>query len=97
MSYGRVMFLGPAAVGKTSLRHGLMNQPLPDKPDSTILAQTRPVKYSWVKIAGNDSDHQFMAEVTEEDELDEEAQIIVDAGGNPETLLNQLSCSSEPS
>ena len=76
MSYGRVMFLGPAAVGKTSLRHGLMNQPLPDKPDSTILAQTRPVKYSWAKIANNNSDYLCMAEVTEEDELDEEAQLV---------------------
>ena len=98
MSYGRVMFLGPAAVGKTSLRHGLMNQPLPDKPDSTILAQTRPVKYSWVKIASNDSAQQrCMAEVTEEDELDEEAQLIVIAKDKPNALPNRLStCTSEP-
>ena len=69
------MFLGPAAVGKTSLRHGLMNQPLPDKADSTILAQTRPVKYSWAKT-GSLSYHQWAA-VSEEDEITEEVQLIL--------------------
>ena len=69
------MFLGPAAVGKTSLRHGLMNQPLPDKADSTILAETRPVMYSWAKT-GSSSHHQWAA-VTEEDEIAEEAQLIL--------------------
>ena len=49
MSYGRIMLLGPAAVGKTSLRHGLINEPLPDKANSTVLAHTRPVKYYWIK------------------------------------------------
>ena len=73
-SYGRIMFLGPAAVGKTSLRHGLMNQCLPRKADSTILAQTHPVKYSWAKT-GNSSHHQW-AEVTEEDEIAEEVRLI---------------------
>ena len=68
------MFLGPAAVGKTSLRHGLMNKRLPRKADSTILAETRPVKYSWAKT-GNSSHHQWAA-VTEEDEIAEEVQLI---------------------
>ena len=61
------MFLGSAAVGKTSLRHGLMNQPLPEKADSTILAQTHPVKYSWAKT-DNSSNYQWTT-VTEEDEI----------------------------
>ena len=69
-SYGRIMFLGPAAVGKTSLRHGLMNQPLPDKANSTILAETRPVKYNWA-MTGNVSGKQWV-EISEEDELAEE-------------------------
>ena len=73
MSYGRIMFLGPAAVGKTSLRHGLMNEPLPDKANSTVLAHTRPVKYSWVKSGGHSC---YMAEVSRYDELSEFSQLI---------------------
>ena len=69
------MFLGPAAVGKTSLQHGLMNQRLPDEADSTILAQTRPVMYSWAKT-GSSSHHQWAA-VTEEDEIVEEVRLIL--------------------
>ena len=73
MSYGRIMFLGPAAVGKTSLRHGLMNEPLPDKANSTVLAHTRPVKYSWVKSGGHSC---YMAEVSKYDELYEFSKLI---------------------
>ena len=73
-SYGRIMFLGSAAVGKTSLRHGLMNQPLPDKANSTILAETRPVKYEWA-MTGGLSGKQW-AEVSEEDEIAEEIRIV---------------------
>ena len=73
MSYGRIMFLGPAAVGKTSLRHGLMNKPLPDKANSTVLAHTHPVKYSWVKSGGHSC---YMAEVSEDDELSEFSQLF---------------------
>ena len=74
MSYGRVMFLGPAAVGKTSLRHGLMNEPLPDKANSTVLAHTRPVRYSWAKTGGSSSVHHW-TEVSEEDEISEEVHL----------------------
>ena len=68
------MFLGPAAVGKTSLRHGLMNEPLPDKANSTVLAHTRPVKYYWVKSGGHSVC--YWAEVSEEDEISENLQLF---------------------
>ena len=74
MSYGRIMFLGPAAVGKTSLRHGLMNEPLPDKANSTVLAHTRPVKYSWVKSGGHPG--RYMTQVSEDDEISENLQLF---------------------
>ena len=74
MSYGRIMFLGPAAVGKTSLRHGLMNEPLPNKANSTVLAHTRSVKYYWVK-SGRHSVC-YWAEVSEEDEISENLQLF---------------------
>ena len=74
MSYGRIMLLGPAAVGKTSLRHGLMNEPLPDKANSTVLAHTRPVKYYWVK-SGKHSVC-YWAEMSKEDEISENLQLF---------------------
>lgn len=40
VTYARVMFIGPAGVGKSSLRRGLMNLELELKPSSTILAET---------------------------------------------------------
>ena len=51
-----------------------MNQRLPRKTHSTILAEIRPVKYTWVKT-GHPSGHQW-AEVTEDDEIAEEVQMI---------------------
>ena len=89
-SYGRIMFLGPAAVGKTSLRHGLMNQPLPDKANSTILADTRPVKYNWA-MTGNLPGKQWV-EVSEEDELAEEVRIVM----NFTSTVKQSDTHSEP-
>ena len=74
MSYGRIMFLGPAAVGKTSLRHGLMNEPLPDKANSTILAHTRPVKYYWVK--SGERSVCYWAEMSKDDEISENLQLF---------------------
>ena len=74
VSYGRIMLLGPAAVGKTSLRHGFMNEPLPDKANSTVLAHTRPVKHYWVK-SGRHSIC-YWAEMSEEDEISENLQLF---------------------
>ena len=71
------MFLGAAAVGKTSLRHGLMNKRLPRKAESTILAETHCVKYSWA-MTGNPIDHNW-AEMTEDDEVAEEVRMIENA------------------
>ena len=79
------MFLGAAAVGKTSLRHGLMNERLPRKAESTILAETHRVKYSWAKI-GNHIDHNW-AEMTEDHEVAEEVRMIEYASISTEMLL----------
>ena len=71
------MFLGAAAVGKTSLRHGLMNERLPRKAESTILAETHYVKYSWA-MTGKPIDHNW-AQMTEDDEIAEEVRMIENA------------------
>ena len=67
-----------------------MNQPLPDKANSTILADTRPVKYNWA-MTGNLSGKQWV-EVTEEDELAEEVRIVM----NFTSTVKQLDTHSEP-
>ena len=76
MSHGRIMLLGPAAVGKTSLRHGLMNEPLPDKANSTVLAYTRPVKHYWVKTKIGRHSVCNWAEMSKEDEISENLQLF---------------------
>ena len=77
VSYGRVSLIGPAAVGKTSLKHGLMNKPLPLLPESTLVANVdtvRPVSYEWAR-AGT-SGTTYWEEVSEMDEVQEMAQLM---------------------
>ena len=66
MTYGRVMMIGAGGAGKTSLRHGLMKNPLPKLASSTILANSLNVKCQW---AGASS--QRWGEIAEEDEINE--------------------------
>ena len=77
MSYGRVMLLGLAVAGKTSLMHGLMNEPLPDKAESTILASTQSIRNYWVKTER--SHESCWAQVTVEDEIREEGFAVKNA------------------
>ena len=68
-AYARVMFVGPGGVGKSSLLHGLMNQPLP-LADSTQLADTMTVKPATKKWANAGEDSSFRwREVTDNDEI----------------------------
>ena len=84
------MFLGAAAVGKTSLRHGLMNKRLPRKAESTILAETHRVKCSWA-MTGNPIDHNW-AEMTENDEVAEEVRMIENMRISTVMLLTDYTC-----
>ena len=74
VSYGRVMLLGLAAAGKTSLMHGLMNESLPDKAESTVLASTRSIRNYWVKT--EQSHESYWAQVTIKDEIREEGLAV---------------------
>ena len=78
VAYGRVTFLGPAAAGKTSLKHGLMHKPLPPVPKSTIVAEVhtlRPVDSSRLASVSSSS-ISYWKEVTEEDEMEEIARLL---------------------
>ena len=70
------MLLGPAGVGKSSLKCGLMNFKFNRKTNSTIVADVqsvRPVEYNWASsIPGSEE----WKDVTPDDELDELAQLI---------------------
>ena len=77
VAYGRVGLIGPAAVGKTSLKHGLMNKPLPSIPESTIVADVdtvRPVSYQWARAGSSGTT--YWKEVNERDEVEELAQLM---------------------
>ena len=68
------MFLGPGGAGKSSLKNGLMGQRFNAKQKSTIVAdyhQVRPVDREWVR------EGLIWNEVTEEDEIEELAQLMV--------------------
>ena len=77
VSYGRVMLLGLAAAGKTSLMHGLMNQLLPDKLESTVLPRTQSIRNYWVKT--EQCHKSYWAQVTIEDEIREEGLVVLKA------------------
>ena len=90
VAYGRVSLIGPAAVGKTSLKHGLMNKPLPPLPESTLVAgvdTVKPVSYQFTK-AGH-SGTTYWKEVNERDEVEELVELmdlLVQERKNPSVL-----------
>ena len=72
VTYARVMFIGPAGVGKSSLRRGLMNLELELKPSSTILADTFKVRFHWARAALSLSKTtSYWTEVGKDDEISE--------------------------
>ena len=68
VAYSRIMLLGPAGVGKSSLVRGLKKQPFIQEGNSTQVADVKPVSYSWATGDWKD--------VGEEDELDEVAKLL---------------------
>ena len=72
VTYGRVMMIGAGGAGKTSLRHGLMNNLLPAMAFSTLLANSLRVKCQWAGVSG-----QRWTEIAEEDEINELATLLI--------------------
>ena len=74
--------VGYGGIGKSSLLCGLKNQPLPDVPSSTLMADShmisghsRPSQSSWTSSNGQT----FWKDVTEEEEYIEMARLILQA------------------
>ena len=73
MKYGRVLLLGAAEAGKTSLTRGLMNESFQEDEGRTIVANVhtvKPVRRTWAKAGES-----YWESVNEEDEIEELAQI----------------------
>ena len=73
VAYGRVMFIGEAGVGKSTLLGALMNKPLAAEATSTVMADTREVKCQWKRF-GTEEDA-YWCDLTEEDEVKELAML----------------------
>ncbi len=91
MMYGRVMLVGPAGVGKSCFKNGLMGLPFDQESNSTIVANVHSVspmeQYSGDKQRRLDRKWFAQAagswcEVTEDDEIQEIAQLLVLVGQN---------------
>ena len=93
VAYCRVMLIGPAGVGKTSFKRGLMGEPFACNINSTVLADVETVKPT-VQV-----NRRWMAQdkmnkwfkVSEEDEIDELAKSMA----NVENSHTQQPCHSQ--
>ena len=77
VAYARLMFLGAAGVGKTSFKRSLMKEPYNPNINSTIISDVhslRPIGREWQSLGREDEEK--WREVTEEDELDEMAELL---------------------
>ena len=79
VSYAGLMMVGCGGIGKSSLLHGLKNQPLPDVPSSTLMADchtisghSRPSQSSWT----SSKSETFWKDVTEKEEYIEMARLM---------------------
>ena len=91
VAYARLMFLGAAGVGKTSFKRSLMKEPYNPSISSTIVSDVhslRPIGREWQTIGHEDEEK--WKEVTEEDELNEMAELLAAVHQN-KTSLNEFS------
>ena len=89
IAYGRIMFLGTAGVGKSSLKRSLMKLPWDPHLNSTILSD--------VSLIWHAMDTERWREVSEEDEIDELAQLLAadsDSISNAASAVEQFSKNS---
>ena len=87
------MFLGTARVGKSSLKQSLMKKTFDPNKRSTIVSEVSTVRplYEWQTTGQGDD---AWKEVTDDDELDELAQLLTAAVNNSSSSTNIESASS---
>ena len=85
VAYTRIMLLGPAGAGKSSLKRGLMSKPFDSRMNSTIVADVQSVRHEWAQAGDQWRD------VTPEDEVEELAQLLATVYNNPRGSQTHLS------
>ena len=99
VAYGRVMLLGSAGVGKSSLKRSLMKLPWQPHTTSTIISDVtcvRPFGHEWYSMSLEDTDDKWR-EVTFEDEIEEMAQLLTlvyKDHSSPRSVLNTVAASA---
>ena len=68
VAYCRVMLLGPAGAGKSSLKRGLMKLPFDSNIDSTIVANIQSLDFQWATAEWR--------ELNKDDEFDELSRLL---------------------
>ena len=104
MMYGRVMLVGPAGVGKSCFKRGLMGQRFDKRKNSTIVADVQSVTPSEQDFSGRQRpiNREWFTpvpgrwrEVTKEDEIQEIAQLLVLVGQTDSSTTTSSHCSDE--
>ena len=100
VAYSRIMLLGPAGAGKTSLKRGLMNLRFDPKTNSTVVANVesvstiRPEYPIRLPYPVRPVDHQWTTaewrELTRDDELDELALLLANIPSRAETVPSNV-------
>ena len=81
VAYARLMLLGSAGTGKTSLKRSLMEEPFNPHTTSTIVSDVssvRPFGHEWKTMRGKK-----WSEATEEDEIDELSHLFNSCHSSP--------------
>ena len=92
VAYGRIMLLGTAGVGKTSLKRSLMKLPWEPDTTSTNISEVncvRPFGHQWYNMSLEDDDK--LIEVTDKDEIDEMAKLLALVYRDPSNTTSVLS------
>ena len=87
VAYARLMFLGAAGVGKSCFKRSLMKEPWNPHINSTIVSDVhslRPIGREWQTLGHEDEEK--WKEVTEEDELNEMAELLAAVHKNRNSL-----------
>ena len=89
VAYARLMLLGSAGTGKTSLKRSLMEEPFNPHTTSTIVSDVssvRPFRHEWQTVRGRK-----WREATEEDEIEELAHLFNSHHSRPSSHTSALS------
>ena len=92
VAYGRIMLLGTAGVGKTTLKRSLMKLPWTPHTKRTPISEVscvRPFGHQWYNMSLKDDDK--LIKVTDEDEIEEMAKLLALVHRDPSQTTSVLS------